>query len=459
MATPSVSEIPGGVPPLSAERPVHWPKRTRARLSSGFEVILAESRRVPKLTGELVFRAGNAALPGATPGLAAMAARVVRTGTSRRSSRQIEDDLRRIGADLSSGANADTTTISFAGLSEHSRPLLALVGELAREASFAEPEFERERRLRLEEVRNDRATPGFLAAERLRKVLYGAHPYSQYAPTEQQVQEYRREELLAVYRRNYSPAHAVLLLVGDFEAQAVLAQAEEIFGPWRGETPAAREFPAPPQLRGRRVHLVHVPGAVQTQILAGCLAINRKHPDWLKLVLANAVYGGAFNSRLVMNIREAKGYTYSPRSTLTPLRRAGHFTVFAAVRNDVVAATLTEIFYELDRMRSLPIPESELADGQNYLSGLFSLGLGSQEGLLGQLSTVAIDELPGDYLETYRGKMRALAPEDVLAASRDYFGSGNLQIVLVGDRAQIAQQAALFGEVDFYDAQGAKLPG
>ena len=141
--------------------------------------------------------------------------------------------------------------------------------------------------------------------------------------------------------------------------------------------------------KGRRVYLVHVPGAVQTQILAGCHAITRKHADWAKIGLANSLYGGAFNSRLVMNIREDKGYTYSPRSAVHALRQYGYFSVSAAVRNDVVAASLTEVFYELDKLRSLPVPEAELADARNYLSGVFSMSLATQDGLLSQLATVA----------------------------------------------------------------------
>src|SRR5439155_818205 len=217
--------------------------------------------------------------------------------TAKRVSRQIEEDLRRIGADLSSSAGADTSAISFAGLAEFPEPLLGLVNELAREATFPEAEFERERRQKLEEVKLERTQPGFLA---------------------------------------------------------------------------------------------------------GCHAITRKHPDWVKLGLTNSLYGGAFNSRLVMNIREDKGYTYSPRSGVNALRQHGYFSVSAAVRNDVVAASLTEIFYEMDRLRSVPVSRAELADAQNYLSGVFSMGLATQDGLLSQLSTVALNELPDDYLETYR---------------------------------------------------------
>jgi zinc protease len=332
-----------------------------------------------------------------------------------------------------------------------------MVNELAREAAFPEAEFERERRQKLEEVKLERTQPGFLAGERLRKVLFGAHPYAQVSPSEEQVAAYKRDDLITVYRDFYTPENGLLLLVGDFDPDTMLKSAEKVFGAWHGKKPETKSFPTPPIPRGRRVYLVHLPGAVQTQILAGCHAITRKHPDWIKLGLTNSLYGGAFNSRLVMNIREDKGYTYSPRSGVNALRQHGYFSVSAAVRNDVVAASLTEIFYEMDKLRSVPVPEAELADAQNYLSGVFSMGLATQNGLLGQIAVVALNELPDDYLETYRAKLRALTPTDLLETARKYLDSANMQMVVVGDRAQIESQAALFGELEIFDAQGKRL--
>jgi zinc protease len=456
MATPA-PEFNPAVPALAPERAVEWPKRTRARLSNGMQVVLAEAHAVPKFHGELFFRSGEALVSDRSVGLAEMTATVVRTGTAHRTSRQIEEDLRRLGADLGASAGQDTSAISFAGLSEFAEPLLQLVNELARDASLPITAFERERRQKLEEVRLERTSPGFLAGERLRKVLFGTHPYARVSPTLEQVAAYKREELEAVYREIYTPENALLMLVGDFEPQGMLDSVEKIFSDWAGKKPEAKDTAALPQFGGRKIYLVHNPGSVQTQILAGCHAITRKHPDWIRLGLANSLYGGAFNSRLVMNIREDKGYTYSPRSGITPLRQHGYFSISAAVRNEVVAASLTEIFYELDKLRSLPVPDPELADAQNYLSGIFSMGLATQEGLLSQFSTAELHELPDDYLETYRAKVRALISGDLLATARKYFDSANMQIVVVGDRAQMEDQAALFGEVEVYDNQGNRL--
>jgi predicted Zn-dependent peptidase len=445
------------VPALAPEREVRWPQRTKAKLANGLEVILVEAHTIPKFHGELFFRSGNSAAVDRGVSLAEMTATMVRTGTAKSTSREIEERLRGLGADLSVSAGQDTSAISFAGLSDHAEPLLQLVHELACQASFPAPQFERERRQKLEEVKLERTQPGFLASERLRKILFDRHPYALVSPTEEQVSAYSVDQLHSLYRDFYTPENAILLLVGDFEPAKMGDAIEKVFRTWSGKKPIPRESPVPPTPRGRQVHLVHVPGAVQTQILCGCHAITRKHPDWIKLALANSLYGGAFNSRLVMNIREDKGYTYSPRSAVNPLRQYGYFSVSAAVRNEVVAASLTEIFYEIDKLRSIAVPEAELLDAQNYLSGVFSMGLATQSGLLSQISTLALNELPDDYLETYRQKVRALTPADVLAAARTYFDSANMQIVVVGDRGQIDSQGALFGELKVFDARGSLI--
>lgn len=447
------AQRPSTIPELGPEREVRWPQRTKVQLGNGLQIVLLESRAIPKFHGELFFRSGNAAASNQAVALAEMTATMIRTGTSHRSSRQIEERLRELGADLSVSAGQDTSAISFTGLSDYAEPLLDLVNELARRPSFPAAEFERERRQKLEEVKLERTQPSFLAGERLRKVLFGSHPYALVSPTEAQVAAYSLDQLQALHRSFYTPENAILILVGDFESPAMSSIVEKVFGDWQGTKPAAAQAAAPPTPKNRRVYLVDVPGSVQTQILCGCHAITRKHPDWIKLGLANSLYGGAFNSRLVMNIREDKGYTYSPRSSVNPLRQYGYFSVSAAVRNEVVAASLTEIFYELDKLRSVPVPENELLDAQTYLTGVFSMGLATQSGLLSQLSTLTLNELPDDYLETYRPKVRALTPADLMATARAYLDSVNMQIVVVGDRKQMESQAALFGEMEIYDAK------
>ncbi len=218
------------VPALSAEREVRWPKRSKSKLANGLELILLESHTIPRFHGELYFRSGNAAAASRGVALAEMAATMVRTGTAKHSSREIEELLRGLGADLSVSGGQDNSAISFAGLSDHAEPLLQLVNELARQATFPANEFERERRQKLEEVKLERTQPGFLAGERLRKILFAGHPYAQVSPTEEQVAAYTREELQSVYCDLYIPGNAILILVGDFDPAAMQKIAEKIFG-------------------------------------------------------------------------------------------------------------------------------------------------------------------------------------------------------------------------------------
>lgn len=457
MSVVSHPAIPVTPPALGPERAVAWPPRTVRTLANGMQVVLVEQRTFPKIGVELFFRSGNALVARTSPDVPELTSRVIRTGTTSRTSRQIEENLRRMGASLGTMAGADSSAIAISGLSEFAERILEMTADLARNASFPPAEFERERRQRVEELKIERTTPNFLASERFRRVLFADHPYATVAPSEAQLESYKVADLSAFYRANYVPSNALLIAVGDFSTPAMLQLVEKTFGAWKsGAAPAfAADLKSP--RHGRTIDFVHLPGAVQTEVLVGNLSLNRQSPDWHRAVLANTIFGGAFNSRLIANIREQKGYTYSPRSGFHALRHAGYFSVHAAVRNDVVAATLTEIFYELDRMRSLPVSNSELSDAINYLSGTFSLGIATQDGLLGQLSTVYLDRLPENYLETFRDKIRALTAADVLAAARRHFDSPNARIVIVGDRAHVEPQAVLFGDVKMWDTQGREI--
>jgi len=210
-------------------------------------VVLVEARTFPKISAQLFFRSGNASVAHTTPGLAEMTASVARTGTATRPLRRIEEDLRRMGADLAAVAGADSSAIGISGVAEFSEGLLEMLADLARNASFPEEEFERERRQRIEGLRIQRTTPDFLATERLRRVLFGKHPYAIVAPKEEQVAAYRRNQLEEFYRQNYAPANALLILVGDFSSEPMLAQVEKIFGAWKAPAPAQQKSPGPPR--------------------------------------------------------------------------------------------------------------------------------------------------------------------------------------------------------------------
>ena len=227
----------------------------------------------------------------------------------------------------------------------------------------------------------ERTSPGFLAGERLRKVLFGAHPYAQISPSEAQVAAYKREDLQSVYSQIYTPENGLLMMVGDFDPQAMLKTSKKCSA-LAGKKPR-KELPAPAIPRASRL-----PGS-QSRLRANAnpCRLPRHHPEASRLDQA-----GIDEQSVWRRLQFAAGDEYSrgqrlyvqPAQQRESMRQHGYFSVSAAVRNEVVAASLTEIFYEIDKLRSLPVPEAELADAQNYLTGVFSMGLATQEGLLSQ---------------------------------------------------------------------------
>ncbi len=411
-------------PALAPERPVAWPKRTVRTLSNGLQAVLAESRTFPKISAQLYFRSGNAVVARRAPGLAEMTATVVRTGTASRPSRQIEEDLRRMGAGLGTHAGADSSAISAAGLAEFSG------GHSGIDCRSRAQRFLSRRGIRarapaaFEELQHRTHHTGFLASERLRGVLFGAASLCcgrTLRGTSSRVTPRAARGVLS------SPLRAVgslLIVVGDFCRRRCSSKSRKFLASWKAPNRLASAWPAPPRQSGRRVHLVHLPG---TRADAGAARQSGHHPPRSRLVSAGA---GEFDFRRRVSFAPGASISASKRATPTAraaacnaLRQYGYFTVRAAVRNEVAAATLTEMFYEMDRMRSLPVTAEELDSARSYLTGVFSLGVATQDGLLGQLSTVYLDQLPEDYLETYRERIRPLTAEDVIAAARRHFDS------------------------------------
>src|SRR5437764_7503846 len=186
----------------------------------------------------------------------------------------------------------------------------------------------------------------------------------------------------------------------------------------------------------------------------GNLAVKRSDPRWFELTLANTIYGGAFNSRIVRNIREEKGYTYSPQSTMTGFSNAGFYRFAADVRNEVTGATLTEVFKEIDKMRAEGTDGAELQGAKSYLRGIFPIQTSTQTGLAATLNNVYVFGLPKDYPETFRAKIAAVTPEQVKNAAATLLGSENSVIAIVGDYAKVKEQLSGFKDITFLDADG-----
>lgn len=435
-------------PPAAPMKPTQWPKLDERKLDNGMTVVLVALPNVPKVTTKLVFLAGRATDAKLHPGIAQLTARVLTEGTDTRTSKQLKDELRSIGGNINTASDSDTTSVSGSSLSEFSPKLFELIADVVRHPSFPAEELEIARNNFLSEIEEQRSSPEFLASEQLSKAVFGASdPYGFTLPSPEAVKALKRETLKHYAATWYAPNNATLVVVGDLQADAAFNDVKKAFASWAKVELPKVETPAPHKRDKRQIYFVDRPGSVQSVIAIGALAPPRKDADYLALRTADTIFGGAFYSRLTRNIREAKGYTYSPFSSADTRRRAGIFTTQAAVRNEVTGPTILEMFYELDRMRVSPVTDEELQSAKTYSNGTLSLEMETQAGLANRIATIYSYGLSRDFLQSFSTKLNALTPADIQRAAAKYFDTYRGAVVVVGDYSQVKDQVAPFGDV------------
>lgn len=442
-------------PKMPAPKPFNLPKIESYKLANGLEVQLVEDHRFPFLSATLGFRDGSANEPKEMPGLADMTADLLTEGTTTRKSKDIAAEIDFIGGGLGASTDYDYTILSGSALSPYTDRLFDLFSDVLLHPSFPEDELNLKRINQIQELTIRRGSPDFLVEERFNKVLFGEHPYSVVAPTEESLNRITRKDLEAYHKAHYQPNRSVLIVVGDFNQDKMRQLIESKFGEqWKASDVPVAEQPALPSQSGRRIYLVDRPGSVQTAIKVGNVGVKRSDASYFPMVVMNQILGGAAHARLFLNIREAKGYTYGAYSRMAARKQPGTFFAGANVRTDVTNPSLQEFLYELDRMRTTKATQAEIESAKNYLAGSFQLGLETQGGLAQRLLEQKLYDLPDDYLATYAQKVTAVTVDDVRAAARKLIDSNNLVVAVVGDAKKIKPDLELFGPVTVYDAQG-----
>ena len=445
-------------PAVGPERPFQLAPRVEKTLANGLRVIVTRQTAIPKVSITLTVLSGYSSDPADLTGLASLTADLIQEGTKTKSSRQIRRDVFGMGGSLSATASQDYTSISVRGLSEFATRLIELTADVAMNPTIPEDEIAILKQQHLQTVSQQKGSPQFLANRTFRAALFGPHPYARTSETEASLKAMDRAKLAAFHADHYRPNNAFLLIVGAIDPEATIAAAEKAFGGWTRGDVASPPYAAPPALSGRRVYFVQRPNSIQSSIALGNIAVKRSDPRWYELTLANTIYGGAFNSRIVRNIREEKGYTYSPQSALTGFANAGFYRFSADVRNEVTGATLTEVFKEIDKLRAEGSDGAELQGAKAYLRGIFPIQTATQTGLSATLNNVYIFGLPKDYPETFRAKIAAVEPAQLKSASATLFGSENSLIAIVGDWAKVKDQLAGYTNITFLDTDGKTIP-
>jgi predicted Zn-dependent peptidase len=432
-------------PPPAPPRGFSVPKPKTFMLDNGMAVTLVPYGTVPKVSVRLAVLTGNVNEGANQVWLADLTGDMLQEGTATRTASQIAEDVAKMGGALEVTVGENRTEIGGDVLSEAGPQMVALVADVARHPKFPESELARLKGDRERQLSIALSQPQPMAQQKFRAVLYGDHPYGRLFPTEAMIQAYTLGDVRGFYDKNYGAARAHLYVVGRFDVAAVEAAIRKAFSDWKRGTPPELSQPAPHSERA--VFLVDRPGAVQSTVYIGMPVIDPSKPDWDTLFLMNVLLGGSFSSRITANIREQKGYTYSPSSQLSNRYRDAYWVEAADVTTNVTGPAIKEILGEIDRLQAQPPSEQELKGFQNYRAGVFILQNSSRAGIIGQLEFVDLHHLPPDYLNDYVARVYAVTPQQVQEAAKKYIQDDKATIVVVGDKKVVQEQVKEFGPV------------
>ncbi len=437
------------VPPLGEPRLQPVPEVATTTLPNGLTVVVVPRPGVPlvELRLRVPFAAGSPRGALQHAARASVLSGAVLLGTARHDAIGIAEALQGHGAELSVGADPDRLLFSTAMLAEGLAPVLDVLAEVLTEAAYPGDQVEGERERVAERIAIARSQPGVIARSALALRRYGTHPYAAPLPAPDLVTKVAAPALRKLHRERLLPAGSTLVLVGDLDAAAATDAVAAALGGWAGEGTAAGAPPAPTLAAGH-LELVDRPGAVQSNIRLGGPAPGRTDPDLPAVRLAGMVFGGYFSSRLVENIRERRGYSYSPRSAVDHLAAASSFLVEADVATEVTGAAFLETWAELGRMALAPVTEAELDAARRYVLGSMALSTATHAGLASTLSALAGSGLSAEWLAEHQRALGEVTVEQVQEASRRYLSPAALTAVVVGDAERVTDALRALGPVD-----------
>ena len=434
-------------------RPYGFPETFRTTLDNGLRVVVTPMPGRELVAASLVLRSGAVDEPEAQGGATVLSARGLTEGTEVRDAIELTEAAERLGASLHAESGWDATSAGVDVPESRLGPALELLAEIVRRPAFPDAEIDRLRDERLTDLIQAKADPRRRADEAFIGTIYAdSSPYHRPSGgTSETVAGLTSAELRAVHARAANPAAAALVVAGDVDHDAVTGLARTLFGDWAPTgVRAAATIDDTAATDRRVVRVVHRPGAVQSEIRIGHQGVSRHIPDYHALSVMGAILGGLFNSRLNMNLREAKGYTYGASAGFDLRRARGPFTARAAVNTEVTVPSIHEFLAELDRIREEPVTDGELRAARDFLVGVFPLRFETPGPVAGSLAGLFVHDLPDDELDRYRAAIEAVTVADIQRVAREHIRPESAAIVLVGDhdRFGAALDEAGVGDVE-----------
>jgi zinc protease len=441
MAAPGFAQKqtpPAGGPPKAFILPAH----ETYSLPNGLRVTLVPYGNIPKATLSVVLRSGNINEAKEQLGVADITAELLKEGTTSLSATALAEAAARMGSTLEVAVSTDETSAQMDVLSENGADAVKLLADVIQHPLLPESELARLKTNMLRQIAVAKSQPGQIALARFRKLLYGDHPYGEILPTEETVNKLTIEDSKKFYAANYGAVRAHLYVAGKFETAAVKKAIADSLSGWpKGQVPPDN---LPKPKAQRLLDVTDRPGAPQSTVYVGLPVADATSPDNVKLIVTNSLLGGSFASRITSNIREQKGYTYSPRSQVSNRYHDAYWAEVADVTTTATGPSLKEILGEIARLQKEAPAEAELQGIQSYLSGLFVIQNSTRQALIGQLRFVDLQGLGEDYLKTYVQKVNAVTPVDVQQTTAQYIKPELMTIVVVGDKSKITEQLTPF---------------
>jgi zinc protease len=413
------------------------PQIEKTKLSNGLEVWMVEQRELPVIAMNLVLKTGQVNEPDGKTGVAGMTTSLIDDGTKKRSAVEIANELQAIGANMGAGGSWDATTASMQTLTKNLDKALDIFSDVIQNPTFPASEFESLKQRQMIGLRVQKSNPNAISNTVYNKVLYGNHPYGR-DNTEATLKAISRDDVVSYYASTFKPNNGVMIVVGDYDRATMKSKLEAAFSGWKPGDVTTRSLPSTSQLSSTGIYIVDRPNSAQSIVSVGQVGIDRANPDYFPVVVMNSILGGAITSRISMNLREDKGYTYGAGSGFQFRRGAGPFRAGGDMQTAVTKESVWELMKELKGIRGdIPITQKELDYNKQSLIRRFPSGFETVGAMSNQLANLVVYGLPDTYFNDYIGKVNAVTIDDVNRVANKYLDPSRMAIVIVGDRKVI----------------------
>lgn len=441
-APAAAQELP---PPPGEPRPFELAEPATFELDNGLKATLVQFGNVPKVSLTIAVEAGNLH-EGDDTWLADVVGELMKEGTEARDAQALAMALADMGGALSVNVTPDQTMVAADVLSDFGADALALLAEVVKNPALPESELGRVKSNLLRALSVGRSQPRALAQEAFLGLTFGDHPYGVVFPAPEQLSGYAIGQARAFYEENFGAARTHVYVVGRFDQEEMERAIRRAFRGWREGPPEAGN---PPEAQeGFRVKLVPRPGSQQATVILGQPAISVSHPDYVPFNVMHTLLAGAFSSRITANIREEKGYTYSPSGSITHRKGLAYWTERADVTNEVTGPAIHEIFSEISRLQAEAPPPDEAAKTRNYLAGIFVLQNGSRGGITGQLAFLDLQGIGYGFLNAYVDRVLDVTPAQIREMAAAHLPLDGMTLVVVGDLDVVGEQVRTLPELE-----------